>query len=216
MLLVDELGRTALERVAADVQERVRGWRDGADDEAVIEVVGSPDPRPTRVMSPDAARTIVDLLVALPSGVLSMDERLTGIVRTSTNLGVAYLEDDDVVLVSAPRSSRQPDLDALHARYASFARLGGGRADVTSAYPAWQPDSESALLDVVRAAHVEVHGREPHVTAVHAGLEAGRSPHTCRGWTPCRSARPSRAPTAPRSGWTWHLWVASMTWCGTS
>jgi len=26
---------------------------------------------------------------------------------------------------------------------------------------------------LVRAAHLEVHGREPHVTAVHAWLEAG-------------------------------------------
>jgi dipeptidase D len=173
VLLVDNQARTALERVAADVQELVRAWRAGADDEAVIEVVGVDDPPPTRVMSPDAARRIVDLLVALPSGVLSMDERLPGIVRTSTNLGVAYIEDDEAVLVSAPRSSRQGDLDALHARYASFARLGGGRAIVTSEYPAWQPDFQSALLDVVRAAHVEVHGREPHVTAVHAGLEAG-------------------------------------------
>jgi hypothetical protein len=63
-----------------------------------------------------------------------MDERLSGIVRTSTNLGVAYIEDDEAVLVSAPRASRQTDLDALHARYASFARLGGGRAIVTSEY----------------------------------------------------------------------------------
>ena len=124
-------------------------------------------------MSADAARTAVDLLVTLPSGVLSMDEQLAGIVRTSTNLGVAYVEDDEVVLVSAPRSSRQPDLDALHARYASFARLGGARVEVTAAYPSWQPDFDSPLIDVVRAAHVEVHGQEPHVTAVHAGLEAG-------------------------------------------
>ena len=173
VLLLDELGRTTLDRVATEVQERVRAWRAGADDDAVIEVVGANDPPPTRVMSPDAALRLVDLLVTLPSGVLSMDERLSGIVRTSTNLGVAYIEDDDVVLVSAPRSSRQADLDALHARYASFARLCGGRVIVTSEYPAWQPDFESPLLDVVRAAHLEVHGREPHVTAVHAGLEAG-------------------------------------------
>ena len=173
VLLLDEQGRTTLERVSAEVQERVRGWRTGADDDAVIEVVAADDEPPTRVMSPDAARRVVDLLVALPSGVLSMDERLSGIVRTSANLGVAYIEDDDAVLVSAPRSSRQADLDALHARYASFARLGGGRVIVTSEYPAWQPDFQSPLLDVVRAAHLEVHGREPHVTAVHAGLEAG-------------------------------------------
>ena len=43
-----------------------------------------------------AARTIVDLVVTLPSGVQSMDERLPGVVRTSTNLGVAYVEDDDI------------------------------------------------------------------------------------------------------------------------
>lgn len=173
LLLVDERGRARLQHLAADVQERVRGWREGTDDEARIDVLGGHEPRATRVMSADSARTMVDLLVTLPSGLLSMDERLAGIVRTSTNLGVAYVQDDDVVLVSAPRSSRQPDLDALHHRYASFARLGGARIEVTSAYPAWQPGLESPLLDVVRAAHVEVHGQEPHVTAVHAGLEAG-------------------------------------------
>jgi dipeptidase D len=173
LLLVNEQARTTLERVAADVQGRVRAWREGGDVGAVIEVVGVPDPSPRRVMSPDSARLVVDLLVALPSGVLSMDEQLSGIVRTSTNLGVVHIEEDEAVLVSAPRSSRRADLDAMHARYASFARLGGGRAIVTSEYPAWQPDFQSALLDVVRAAHLEVHGREPHVTAVHAGLEAG-------------------------------------------
>ena len=102
-----------------------------------------------------------------------MDERLPGIVRTSANLGVAYVEDDDVVFVSAPRSSRHADLVALHSRYASLARLGGGHALVTSEYPAWPPEHGSSLLDVIRAAHLEVYGREPHVTAVHAGLEAG-------------------------------------------
>ncbi|HEX5088157.1 MAG TPA: M20/M25/M40 family metallo-hydrolase, partial [Nocardioides sp.] len=173
VVLVDERGRARLEHLAADVQGRVRGWREGADDEARIEVLAPQAPRPERVLSAAAAFRVIDLLVTLPSGVLSMDERLAGIVRTSTNLGVAYVEDDEVVLVSAPRSSRQPDLDALHARYASFARLGGARVEVVSAYPAWQPESGSHLLDLVRAVHVEVHGQEPHVTAVHAGLEAG-------------------------------------------
>ena len=173
VLLVDKQVRSTLERAAAEVQERVRAWRGGYDHDVVIQVVAADDPRPTRVMSPDAARRLVDLIVALPSGVLAMDERLSGIVRTSTNLGVAYVEDDDAVLVSAPRSSRQPDLDALHLRYTSFARLAGARSVVASEYPAWEPDFRSVLLEVVRAAHLEVHGREPHVTAVHAGLEAG-------------------------------------------
>jgi dipeptidase D len=172
-LLVGDRGRAALEEAASTVQRRVRAWRAGADDDATVEVVGLAGPRPTRVMSHDSATRAIDLIVALPSGVLAMDESLAGIVRTSTNLGVAWIEADDLVLVSAPRSSRQADLDALHARYASYARLAAARLEVTSEYPAWQPDFESRLLDVVRTAYQEVHGREPHVTAVHAGLEAG-------------------------------------------
>jgi hypothetical protein len=83
-------------------------------------------------MSPDAARRVVDLLVALPSVRCPWTSGLSGIVRTSTNLGVAYIEDDETVLVSAPRSSRQTDLDALHARYASFApaRRRSGHRDL--------------------------------------------------------------------------------------
>ena len=91
-----------------------------------------------------------------------MDESLAGIVRTSTNLGVAYVEGDEVVLVSAPRSSRPVDLDALHVRYASFAQpLRRRAARSLSPYPAWQPDFDSDLLKQTRAAYVEVHGREP-------------------------------------------------------
>jgi dipeptidase D len=173
VLVVGPEERAALERVAADVQRRIRAWRSGADDEAVVEVVDRAGTPPTRVLSPRAARTAVDLLIAMPSGVLALDESLPDIVRTSTNLGIASVDDNDVVLVSAPRSSRPGDLDALHARYSSLGRLAGGQVTVTSEYPAWQPDFDSPLLDVVRAAYVEVHGRDPRVTAVHAGLEAG-------------------------------------------
>ncbi len=172
-LLVRAEGRQALERIADDAQLRIRAWRAGADDAALIEVVDYSDSPPERVLSRAAAASVVDLLLALPSGVLAMDESLPGIVRTSTNLGVAYVEDGAVVLISAPRSSRPVDLDALHARYASFANLSGAGLEIMSEYPAWQPDFDSDLLKQTRAAYAEVYGREPRVTAVHAGLEAG-------------------------------------------
>jgi dipeptidase D len=173
LLVVGSEGQAAVVAAAADTQRRIRAWRTGRDDSARVEVVEIDGSRPDHVLSADAARTAIDLIVTLPSGVLAMDESIPGTVRTSANLGIAYVEDDEVVLVSAPRSSRQGDLDAIHARYASFARLAGGRSVVTSEYPAWRPDFESPLLDVVRDAYEQVHGRRPDVTAVHAGLEAG-------------------------------------------
>jgi dipeptidase D len=172
VLLLDKPGRTTLDRVAADVHEWSAHGVLARTTKRSSRSSQRTNPPPTRVTSPDAARG-VDLLVALPSGVLSTDERFSGIVRTSTNLGVAYIEDDEALLVSAPRSSRRTDLDALHPRYAGFARLGGGGAIVISEYPAWPPGLQSALLEVVHAAHLEVRGRAPHVTTVHAGLEAG-------------------------------------------
>jgi dipeptidase D len=172
VLIVGTAGYAVLEDVAADVQHRIRTWRAGADDDAVVEVAEVAGKRPQRVLSPVAARTAADLLIALPSGVLALDEAKPESIRTSTNLGIAHIENDDVVLVSHPRSSRSADLDAVHARYASFARLAGGSVVVTSEYPAWQPDYDSPLLRLVSAAYTEVHGRDPRVTAVHAGLEA--------------------------------------------
>jgi dipeptidase D len=173
-LLVGDAGLAALQEAARDVQARVRAWRAEVDDEARVDVADDDgDGRAARVLAPAMAMRVVDLLVALPSGVVAMDEQLPGTVRTSANLGIVTTDADGVTITSSPRSSRASDLDALHARYASYARLAGAGVEVTSRYPAWAPDFGNQLLDVVRAAYRDVHDREPNVTAVHAGLEAG-------------------------------------------
>lgn len=173
VLVVEPEARAVLERTATEVERRMRSWRADRDEEARVEIIDWHGPRPRRVFSSRAARAAMDTLVALPSGVLAIDETRPDLVRTSTNLGIVSTDDDDIVLVSHPRSSREGDLDMLHVRYASFARLAGGTAIVTSPYPAWRPEFDSPLVRVVRAAHVEVYGREPIITVVHAGLEAG-------------------------------------------
>jgi dipeptidase D len=40
-------------------------------------------------------------------------------------------------------------------------------------YPGWKPDLDSKVLQVVKSVHTSVLGKEPHVEAVHAGLECG-------------------------------------------
>ena len=40
-------------------------------------------------------------------------------------------------------------------------------------YPGWKPDMSSRALVVARRVYAEIWGREPEVTAVHAGLECG-------------------------------------------
>jgi dipeptidase D len=40
-------------------------------------------------------------------------------------------------------------------------------------YPGWKPDLDSKALAVVRSVYAKRWGKEPHVTAIHAGLECG-------------------------------------------
>jgi dipeptidase D len=40
-------------------------------------------------------------------------------------------------------------------------------------YPGWKPNLDSRVLHVVKGVHTRVMGAEPHVEAVHAGLECG-------------------------------------------
>ena len=45
--------------------------------------------------------------------------------------------------------------------------------DEHDGYPGWKPDLGSRVRQVVKEVHTRVIGQEPHVEAVHAGLECG-------------------------------------------
>jgi dipeptidase D len=53
------------------------------------------------------------------------------------------------------------------------ARLAGAVAKESDGYPGWQPNMASPLLAACKRAHHEMHGKEPAVAAIHAGLETG-------------------------------------------
>lgn len=115
----------------------------------------------------------LDMLNALPHGVMAMSLDLPGLVETSANLAVARPEDGQLFVMQHSRSSIAGSLAALRRRVRSIAELAG--ADVTEgpAYPAWQPDVDSALLALMRSTYEDVIGEPPEVGAMHAGLECG-------------------------------------------
>jgi dipeptidase D len=51
--------------------------------------------------------------------------------------------------------------------------LAGGIVGYNDGYPAWQPDIESDVLKVFKSTFKKMYGKEPEVTAIHAGLECG-------------------------------------------
>ncbi|HEX6558524.1 MAG TPA: M20/M25/M40 family metallo-hydrolase, partial [Longimicrobiales bacterium] len=113
------------------------------------------------------------LLEALPHGVLAMSLDIPGLVETSTNVATAATQDDKLVIGTSSRSSVMSALRATQRRIRATGELAGAEIDEGSGYPGWKPDMSSKLLEVVRAVHEKVQGREAEIVAVHAGLECG-------------------------------------------
>jgi dipeptidase D len=163
------------ERRLADVMEReVAGFRDtlgGVDDGLSVRL--EPGGESGRVLQPTVVERLLRLLVGLPHGVLAMSGAIPGLVETSSNLAVVSTTDSTVRIVTSSRSSVAPSLAAVLAQIRALGALAGAEVEIANAYPGWKPNLASPVLGVVREVYTTVWGREPKVTAIHAGLECG-------------------------------------------
>ena len=130
--------RAAAEQELAGLREQYRGSDDGlalAIDR--VEEIASVGER--------ATARLLDLVTAIPTGVIAMSPELPGVVETSTSLTVATTDDEVLMLASMTRSSNAPALDDVAATIAAAARLGGATIEVVRSYPPWRPDLDSAV-----------------------------------------------------------------------
>ena len=93
------------------------------------------------------------------------------LVETSTSLGEAITEGDQLTLHSLSRSSNDSALPEVIAALDAAARLAGGKLEVKHNYNGWRPDLDSPALAAARSVYEREFGEPPIVTAVHAGLE---------------------------------------------
>jgi dipeptidase D len=128
---------------------------------------------PEQVMDSTSSWKLIHLLHAIPHGVAAMSYDIPDLVETSTNLAVARIDDRELRVLTNTRSSVASELRALRHRIRAIAHLAGATAELGDAYPGWKPDLDSPILATVREVYAEHLGRQPHVKAVHAGLETG-------------------------------------------
>jgi dipeptidase D len=126
-----------------------------------------------RALTPNLTRKVLQLIEALPHGVLAMSADIPGLVETSNNVATAAVEHEQLIVTTSTRSSINSALRAVQRRIAAIAQLAGAQAESKPGYPGWKPDLTSNLLGVVKSVHAKTHGSEPEVVALHAGLECG-------------------------------------------
>lgn len=119
------------------------------------------------------SRALLDLLHALPAGVLAMSQDIPGLVETSSNLAVVNTEDGRVSICCSSRSSVAGALRDVLDSIQSIGRLSGVEIQEGDGYPGWKPNPASPLLGVAKRVYQRMFGNEPQVAAIHAGLECG-------------------------------------------
>jgi dipeptidase D len=125
------------------------------------------------MLDDDTTAKALGLILAVPHGVDSMSNDVPGLVETSNNLASVWTKDGKVIVGTSSRSSVGSALQNMRDRIRAAAELAGATVEENNAYPGWKPDMDSKVLAVARKVWKDLHGEEPEVKAIHAGLECG-------------------------------------------
>lgn len=162
--------QSAAEQEVAAIAAEIRS----ADPDVKLEITDvAESSSPGRAWTLAASRRVLDLLNALPHGVLTMSYDIPNLVETSTNLATVTSTEDSLAILMSTRSSVASAMRSTRRRLRSIAELAGAEIEEAEGYPGWKPDLTSPLLARFQQVHHRLTGKDAEVIAVHAGLECG-------------------------------------------
>jgi len=126
-----------------------------------------------KAASVNQSKILARTLYITPNGVDKMSMTMKGLVETSTNLAIVRKESGAFEFITSHRSSVQSSRDHIAAKTAAVFSTSGATAKISNGYPSWTPNPDSPLARRCSHAWKTFTGKEPVVTAIHAGLECG-------------------------------------------
>jgi len=135
--------------------------------------LGDPEGGTGRIIKPQLAGKILDLLLAAPDGVMMMSKEAPGVVESSVNLATIREGEGRLTILLSHRSAKEAGLAWLVAKTEALARLAGAKISSGDGYPGWAPEPDSPLLARVQQVYRRLFGQEATIAIIHAGLECG-------------------------------------------
>ncbi len=134
--------------------------------------LGSTRPR-SKAFTKALTEKIINSLSRAEHGIIEWENKELNSVKTSTNLASIKTLEEEVLITTSQRSFSEADLASLGFKtYETFTECGA-LAEVSDAYPAWQPKYDSKILETTHSAYKELFSKDPIVKCMHAGLECG-------------------------------------------
>lgn len=125
------------------------------------------------VMHPETQQKLLNLLYALPHGVIAWSQNIPNFVETSTNLASVKIQDEQIVITTSQRSSLESAKENICNMVAACFELAGAQYQHSDGYPGWNPNPDSRLLNIAKSTWKRLYHSEPVIRAIHAGLECG-------------------------------------------
>jgi len=139
-----------------------------------VEIIIESVEKPAYMIDTKTTKNLLNAIYACPHGVLSMSHDIPGMVETSTNLAsVKMAENDTIIIGTSQRSSTESMKDDASNMVEAVLTLADAKVSQNDGYPGWQPNPNSKILKIANECYKKRFGKEPLVTAIHAGLECG-------------------------------------------
>ena len=119
-------------------------------------------------------RKLTHAIVACPNGVVNMFAKIPDTVETSVNMAIVQAGDRTTEIKFLARSSSETKKRAICSSVESiFINAGADQVASGNGYPGWNPNPDSAVLQVMKKVFETQRGFAPKVEVMHAGLECG-------------------------------------------
>lgn len=141
-----------------------------SDIEPHLTITLTPAEIPHSIISACAWQEILLLIKKHPCGALRSRE--SGAVITSANIGVVRTGAEEITLITSVRSNDFGDLAHLMKKLHDIT-TPWMKSEVTELTPVWDASVTSPLKVMYRSAYEQVHGDQPDMAQIHAGLESG-------------------------------------------
>ena len=128
---------------------------------------------PKTLLPEEIQDDLINAVVACHNGVYRMIPDAPEVVETSSNLSIVRTSEGLVEIQILVRSSSETMKMALASELESTFALAGARVEFDGAYPGWEPNFKSDILNLMKKIYPQVTGKEADVKMMHAGLECG-------------------------------------------
>ncbi len=128
---------------------------------------------PKMVMHPNDQLALTDAVKNAHNGVYAMSTTMKDLVETSNNIARVEVGDGQINIACLTRSSIEEGKMELAKELKDNFEKSGYEVTLSGDYPGWNPNPDSAILELLRTKYIALFNEKPRVVACHAGLECG-------------------------------------------